>query len=214
MNRNRIIEEIRKHKVIVILRRVPGEKLLPLAEALTGAGIRLIEVTFDHSAPDYRHTTGEAIARLCAHFPMLSVGAGTVLDAEDVACAAEHGASYIISPDTCAEVIAETRRRGLVSIPGAFTPSEITAAYRLGADFVKVFPSDVGGAAYIRAVKAPLSHIPLLAVGGVDERTIPAFLAAGAEGFGVGSGIVDKKALADGDYAAIAKRAAAFLAAL
>ena len=91
----------------------------------------------------------------------------------------------------------------MLSMPGALTPSEITAAHRAGADLVKLFPITSLGTAYVKAVKAPLSHIPLLAVGGVDETNMADYLKAGVAGFGVGSNIIDKAALADGDYAKI-----------
>lgn len=211
MSSDTVRQAVEETRLIVILRRVPAEKLLPLASCLMDAGVRCIEVTYDHALPDCCAVQNEALRALTAHFPELLPGAGTVLTAEEARLAAECGARYIISPDTDAAVIAETKRLGLLSMPGAYTPTEIKTAYGLGADYVKLFPADVGGPAYVRAVRAPLCHIPLLAVGGVTPETIPAFLAAGIRGFGVSSGIVRHDLLEKDDYRGIAALAAQYI---
>ncbi|MBR4949656.1 MAG: bifunctional 4-hydroxy-2-oxoglutarate aldolase/2-dehydro-3-deoxy-phosphogluconate aldolase, partial [Clostridia bacterium] len=114
---------------------------------------------------------------------------------------------FIISPDTCESVIKKTVELGLVSIPGALTPTEVETAHRYGADFVKVFPVNFMGPSYIKALKAPLSHIRLLAVGGIDENNMKDYMSAGACGFGVATGIVNKTAIADGDFDAVTRLA-------
>ena len=133
----------------------------------------------------------------------MRIGAGTVMTAEQVAVAAEAGAEYMISPDTSEAVIKATLAAGAVSIPGALTPTEVAVAYGYGADFVKLFPAGELGLSYIKAIRAPLAHIPMLAVGGVNENNLSAFLDAGLAGVGVGSNIVDKKLIEKGDFAAL-----------
>jgi 2-dehydro-3-deoxyphosphogluconate aldolase/(4S)-4-hydroxy-2-oxoglutarate aldolase len=142
------------------------------------------------------------------------VGAGTVLTEKQVDLTAQAGGKFIISPDTCPPVIEKTRDLGLVSMPGALTPTEIQAAHRAGADFVKLFPITSFGTGYVKAVKAPLSHIKLLAVGGVDENNMQDYLKAGVSGFGVGSNIIDKKMLNAGDWSGITALAEKYVHAL
>ena len=131
------------------------------------------------------------------------VGAGTVLTKEQVDITKASGGKFIISPDANAEVIKYTKEKGLVSMPGALTPTEIQAAHSAGADFVKLFPITNMGVSYVKAVSAPLKHIKLIAVGGVDANNMAEYLEAGAVGFGLGSNIVDKKMLEKDDYASI-----------
>ena len=137
----------------------------------------------------------------------LIIGAGTVLTVEDVKMAADSGARFIISPDTNYPVIKETKKLDLISIPGAMSPTEIVRAYDAGADFVKVFPASVLGVEYIKAVKGPLKHIPLVAVGGINKDNATAFLSAGALALGVGGNLVDKKAIQSGNYRLLTERA-------
>ena len=125
---------------------------------------------------------------------------GLVYTVEEVRAAHAAGATFIVSPDSDPEVIAETKRLGMVSIPGALTPSEIKQAYVCGADFVKVFPVNAMGVSYIKAVTAPLSHIRMLAVGGVDGGNIRNYLAAGAVGAGVASCLFKKEWIKEGQW--------------
>lgn len=199
--RNRIIEDIEKNKLIVIIRGVDREKLLPLAEALYKGGIRLIEVTFSADGSTDDAYTAENIRILSEAFRgRLRVGAGTVLTEEQVELTANAGGEFIISPDTYAPVIERTRALGMVSIPGAMTPSEIALAHRVGADFVKLFPVSGVGPKYVKAVTAPLSHVKLLAVGGINESNMKEYLSTGVKGFGIGNNLVDKRLLAENDY--------------
>ena len=131
------------------------------------------------------------------------IGAGTVLTEKQVDMTKAAGGCFIISPNTDEAVIAHTRLEGMVSIPGALTPTEIVTAHKAGADFVKLFPVSSLGASYIKAVSAPLSHIKLLAVGGVTPENMDEYFAAGAVGFGIGANIVDKKLVEAEDYAGI-----------
>ena len=204
MMREQIINTIEKEKIIVIVRGVEKEKLIPLAEAMYVGGIRLLEVTYSANGKVSDEETAENIGILVKHFEgRMYIGAGTVLTEKQVELTAKVGGKFIISPDTCPEVIRKTRELGLVSMPGALTPSEMQIAHRNGADFVKLFPITSLGASYVKAVKAPLSHLKILAVGGVDENNIAEYLKAGINGFGLGSNIIDKKKIAENDWAGI-----------
>ena len=154
---------IEQNKVIVIVRGQYGEKLLKLARALYDGGIRMLEITFDQSDPENLTKTPQAIKLISDEIPGMLVGAGTVMTTVQVDAAVAAGAEYIISPNTDEEIIRYTKEKGIVSIPGAMTPSEIAAAHKYGADFVKVFPVCDLGVAYIKNIRAPLSHIKLVA---------------------------------------------------
>lgn len=207
-------EVIRERKIIAIVRGLKPDLLLKLAEALYKGGIGLIEVTFAQNAPDTWGETASGIKSIREEFggEVLS-GAGTVMSLEQLKMADDAGAKYIISPNADSAVIKRTKELGLVSIPGAFTATEIAAAYSDGADFVKVFPADGVGPAYIKALRAPLSHIPLMAVGGVNERTIADFLKAGCVGVGVGGCLVRKDLIAEGKFSEITDLARLYVAA-
>jgi 2-dehydro-3-deoxyphosphogluconate aldolase/(4S)-4-hydroxy-2-oxoglutarate aldolase len=189
-----IIDGIKEHKIIAIVRGVALDDIVPAAQALKQGGIRLLEVTFNQSSSTGEQDTEEAIRRLCGMFgDEMIIGAGTVVSERQTVIAVEAGAKYIISPNTDAAVITKTLELGAVSIPGALTPTEVTHAYALGAHFVKLFPAGNLGIGYIKAIRAPLSHIPLLAVGGVNETNLIDFFKAGINGVGVGANIVNNK---------------------
>ena len=206
--REEIIKQVEVHKVIAIIRGVEPEKSLKVAKALFEGGIRMIEVTFDQKDTEKQKGTAESIRRISECFQgKVSVGAGTVTSVKLVEMAAEAGAQYIISPDTSEEVIKRTKELGLVSMPGALTPTEIMNAHRWGADFVKLFPIGTLGTDYIKAVKAPLNHIKLLAVGGVNENNITEFLDAGCCGAGIGGNLVNKKWIENEEFEKITETA-------
>lgn len=186
-----VLNKILEGKIIAIVRGIPSDKVVDLADALVKGGISCIEVTFDQSSEEKARDTLKAISNISkALGNRICVGAGTVMTAEQVEAAAAAGAEYIISPNTNASVIKRTKELGKVSIPGAMTPSEVAKAYELGADIVKMFPAGVLGCGYIKAVKAPLKHIPITAVGGVNPGNCADFIRAGAVGVGVGGNLV------------------------
>lgn len=196
-----VIRKIEENKIIVIVRGIKKEHIIPLAEAMYNGGIRLIECTYDASGRVSDEQTASYIKMLAEHFgDKMAVGAGTVLTEKQVELTCAAGGSFIISPDVNAAVIKKTKSLGLISMPGALTPSEVTEAHRAGADFVKLFPLDAFGPSYIKALKAPLSHIKFLAVGGINADNMNDYLAAGAVGVGVGSGIVNKAVIEAGDF--------------
>ena len=203
--REEIIKKIEKEKIIAIIRGVNEEKLIPLVQALYDGGIKLIEVTF---GKDSDEKTAENIRILVENFGgKMYIGAGTVLTEKQVELTAKAGGKFIISPDVYDKVIRKTVESGMVSMPGAFSPTEIRTALRAGADFVKIFPTSVVGAKYIKAIKAPLSDVKLLAVGGVNLENMAEFFSAGVCGFGIGANIIDKKMLEKEDFAGITELA-------
>lgn len=213
--REQVINWVEKEKIVVIVRGVEKEKLIPLAEAMYEGGIRLLEITYDATGKTPDEETAANIEMLAKHFEgRMYIGAGTVIRPNQVELTAKAGGKFIISPDTNKEIIEKTRELGLVSMPGALTPTEIADAARFGADFVKLFPVNAFGTEYVKAVKAPLSHVKLLAVGGVDEKNIADYAKAGACGFGIGSNIVNKKLIEEGAFDKITELAKEFLAAL
>ncbi|KYZ76658.1 2-dehydro-3-deoxyphosphogluconate aldolase [Anaerosporomusa subterranea] len=202
---------IRRHKVIAICRRLYGPDLLSLASALSQGGVNMLEVTFDQSDPECIKKTSEAIRSLLEKFgSCMEIGAGTVLTKEQVMAAKDAGASYIISPNVDVEIIKYTKALGLVSVPGAMTPSEILTAHNAGADFVKLFPSGTLGFNYIKDILAPISHVKLVATGGVTEETLPEYLKLGFAGAGVSGRLSEKKLIAEGNFEEITRRAQAF----
>lgn len=209
--KQRIIERIRQEKLIVIVRGVEESKLIPLSEALYRGGIRLLELTYSANGSVSDEDTAHQISLLKQRWgDDMEIGAGTVLTERQVELTQAAGGGFIISPDTNVDVIRHTCELGLISIPGALTPSEITAAHRAGADFVKLFPVTDLGTSYIKNVRAPLSHIPMLAVGGITVENAKEYLQAGVCGLGIGSSITNKQMIASNDFDGIAALASAF----
>lgn len=199
--KERVIDAILENKIIAIVRGIGVDEAVAAAEALYEGGIRLVEVTFNQKAPEAFCDTARAIRAIKERMgDKMLVGAGTVTSVELVEMAAEAGAAYIISPDTDPEVIKRTRELGLVSLPGAYTPSEVKVAHNAGADFVKLFPCVGDAVAYVKAVCGPMNHIRFLAVGGVNENNAADFLKAGALGVGVGGNLVNKEWVKAGEY--------------
>jgi 2-dehydro-3-deoxyphosphogluconate aldolase/(4S)-4-hydroxy-2-oxoglutarate aldolase len=211
IDRNGVIRDIEENKIIVILRGFTREQLIGSVEAMEKGGIRLVEVTFDQSGAVDDETTASYIRALKEHFAgRVRVGAGTVMTEQQAQLAYEAGAEFVISPDCYEAVIRKTRELGMVSIPGAFTPTEAACAYRFGADFVKFFPNYEGNMACFKALTVPLSHIKFLAVGGVTAENLKDYLKIGAKGIGVATAIADKNAIFSGNYEEITRRAKAF----
>lgn len=195
------MQRILDGKIVAIVRGVSSDKIAGLAQALADGGITCIEVTFDQSSPEKAQQTLDAIASIRKTLgDKVCVGAGTVMTEEQVRLAAQAGAEYMISPNVDARVIRATKALGKISIPGAMTPTEVAYAYECGADIVKMFPAGVLGAGYIKAVKAPLKHIPVVAVGGVNAGNCAEFIKAGAVGVGVGGNLVSPAFVNEGRF--------------
>lgn len=209
--RDQIIQKVLEKKIVAIVRGVYGEDCVKLAQALYAGGIELLEVTFDQSKPELLERTSDTIRQLVEQLgDKMIFGAGTVTSVHMLELARNAGSRFIVSPDTNEAVIRATVAAGMVSMPGALTPTEIVTAHSYGADFVKLFPAGTQGTAYFKAVTAPLNHIRLLAVGGVNEKNIADFLAAGAVGAGVGGNLVNKTWIANGEFEKITALAKEF----
>lgn len=202
------MELLKKHRFVGILRHIAPQYALKAARAMYEGGIRIFEVTFDPSDPNTEQVTGGIIRTLRESFGEdVSVGAGTVLCVAYAQAAYDAGAEFIVAPNTDPQVIAFTKARGMLSIPGAYTPTEIMNAYNLGADVVKIFPILPDAEAYLKNVISPLSHIPFMITGGINPDTIEKFLATGPVAVAAGATIVTKDLVEQGDYATITENA-------
>ena len=199
--REQIIERVLENKIIAIVRGVYGEDCLNLAKALCEGGIKLLEVTFDQSKPEALNKTADTVKLLVEQLgDKMAFGTGTVTTLEMVELAKNAGAQFIVSPNTNEKVIRATVEAGMVSMPGAMTASEVLDAHEYGADFVKLFPVGNLGTSYVKALCAPINHVRMLAVGGVNEKNTKDFLAAGAVGVGVGGNLVNKEWIVAGEF--------------
>lgn len=206
---------VEKEKIISILRNPDPVSLIPAVQALYDGGIRLLEVTFDRTGKVSAEKVCAMIAELGEAFRgRMLIGAGTVCTEGEVLSAFEAGAAFIISPCCNPEIIKLTRALGMVSIPAAYTATEIELALRSGADYIKLFPANQVTAEYMAAVKAPLSDARLLAVGGVDKDNLHSFMDMGFCGVGVGSSLYDKSLVKKKDFGALKLLAKEFTDAL
>ena len=206
--RETVLEWVAREKVLAIVRGAESSVCTRVAEALYAGGIRLMEITYDQRSPESWEDTAAAIGQTARRVEgRMLVGAGTVTEPGLVELTHRAGGCFIISPDTNEAVIRRTRELDMVSMPGAMTPTEILTAHRAGADFVKLFPAAGLGPAYLRAVCAPLSHVKIMVVGGIDEKNVGAFLAAGAAGAGVGGNLANRQWIRDGAWDKITQAA-------
>lgn len=197
-----ILKRLIEGKVVAVVRLDSGDQLVKVAEALQAGGISAIEFTVP--------TPGalEMIRQAAAHFgDAVLMGAGTVLDPETARAAILSGAQFIVTPALNLKTIELCHRYGKPIIPGAMTPTEILTAWEAGADLVKVFPADSLGPPYLKAVLAPLPQVRLAPTGGISADNAADYLRAGATALGVGGKLVDKAAVARGDWAALTAEA-------
>jgi 2-dehydro-3-deoxyphosphogluconate aldolase/(4S)-4-hydroxy-2-oxoglutarate aldolase len=204
------VATLREVGIIPVIRAESADAAIAVVEALIEAGLVVAEITM--TVP----RAIEAIASVAKRFEnKVLVGAGTVTDAETVRRAVGAGAEFIVSPCLVPAVIEAARGADVAVLPGALTPTEVFEAFRQGADMVKVFPAqNVGGAAYLRALRGPFPNIPLVPTGGVTLDNVAEMFSAGAAAVGVGSEMISKDALARRDYPAIGAIATRFLAAV
>lgn len=207
-----VADLIGTHRVVAIVRGLTLEQTVRTTAALADAGIRVLEVTFASEAAEAVAANAATIARLLAEFgDRVTIGAGTVTTAEQLAAAISAGAAFIVAPNTDPGIITAARSRGLAVLPGAMTPSEAVAAHRAGAHLVKLFPAEQLGPGYLKALRGPLSYIPFVAVGGIRAENARDFLDAGAVGLGVGGRMVSRALAEAGEYAQMAASARALL---
>jgi 2-dehydro-3-deoxyphosphogluconate aldolase/(4S)-4-hydroxy-2-oxoglutarate aldolase len=196
------LEVIKQTKIVAIIRAKDSAQLINVVGALQEGGVRLIEVSM--TTPNALAVIEEAVKTF---EDAAIIGAGTVLDAETARMAMNAGAEFIFSPVFKPEMIEICRRYSKIAIPGAFTPTEILNAWECGADLVKIFPTSQLGPSYIKAVKAPLPQIDVIAVGGVELDNAKAFIDAGCSAVGVGSSLVKKEFLEHNNFAALTELA-------
>ena len=209
------LEYVKERKIVAIVRGLAPEYLVRLGHAFEEGGIGLMEVTYNQRAPETWKDTAAGIEAVGKEFgDRLLVGAGTVITLEQVSMTYNAGGHYLVTPTTQPEIIRAGKALGLGLYPGAFTPTEILAAYEAGADAVKVFPAGNMGPGYIKAVSAPLSHIPLMAVGGVNEKNAGDYMRAGCVGLGVGGNLVNKEWIQNGEWGKITALAKEFMKAV
>lgn len=207
MEREQGIAEINRTRIIAILRGVRESDIESLAEALLAGGITVLEITLN--------TPGAAgMIRKLQHSygDRLYIGAGTVLDSDDLQVALDAGASFIVTPNTDEAVISRCRDLQIPIFPGAMTPSEVVRAWKAGATAVKLFPSASLGLDYIKELQGPLKHIPMVAVGGVNTENIAEFIRSGCYAVGIGSYVINLKEIAAGNFAWVQERAAQLIA--
>ncbi|WP_134699632.1 bifunctional 4-hydroxy-2-oxoglutarate aldolase/2-dehydro-3-deoxy-phosphogluconate aldolase [Ammoniphilus sp. YIM 78166] len=203
------LQKLLESGVVAVIRKVPLESMEQVGLALVEGGVTALEITVDH--PDSfaaiqtlsRTLKGRAI-----------VGAGTVLDSESARLAIQQGAEFVFSPSLHPDVIRTALRYGKIVVPGVMTPTEMIQAMELGADMVKVFPATGLGVKYIKDVKGPFAHIPIIPTGGVNLENVASFIDAGVVAVGVGGNLVNAKAIAAGDFASITETAKQYVQAI
>lgn len=194
MNKSEIVQQIAQVGIIPVVRAASADEAMRVIDAIKEGGISVLEITM--TVPGAVHLIEEVSVRYGSE---ALVGAGTVLDAETARACILAGAQFVVSPALDLGTIACCRRYAVAAVPGALTPTEVVQAWTAGADFVKVFPAGaMGGASYIKALKAPLPQIELVPTGGVSLKTAADFIRAGASALGVGADLADIKALRDG----------------
>ena len=207
MNKHDVLATIREVGLVPVIRAESPEAAGRAIDAIRAGGVPILEITM--TVPGAVGLI-EDMARKYGDDAV--VGAGTVLDPETARACILAGARFVVSPSLNLETIACCRRYGVAVLPGALTPTEVVAAWQAGADMVKVFPAGaLGGASYIKALKAPLPQIDLVPTGGVSLKTAADFIKAGATALGVGADLVDTQALAAGQAGEITRKAREFV---
>lgn len=207
MDKDQVLACIKKTGIIAIVRGTKEEEIISLAQALYAGGIKAIEVTCN--TPGYLEMIRTLVGTLG---DKMTIGAGTVLSPAAAQMVMDAGASFVLAPDLNPAVVQLVHQNQKLAIPGVTTPTEVMSAYRLGVDVVKLFPAGPLGAAYVKNLRGPFHNLAIIAVGGINLANIGGFVEAGAVAFGIGGELIDKQALATGNYAAITEKAQKFMA--
>jgi 2-dehydro-3-deoxyphosphogluconate aldolase/(4S)-4-hydroxy-2-oxoglutarate aldolase len=206
LTKSEVLQEMRKIGLVPVLRAESEEQALALAEAIAAGGVTVLEVTM--TVPG----AVRVMARLTKERPDLLIGAGTVLDPETARICMLEGAQFVVSPALNVRTVEICQRYSIAVLAGALTPTEVVTAWQCGSDVIKVFPANaLGGAKYLKSLKAPLPQIELIPTGGVSLATAHEFLEAGAFALGVGADLVDTKAIAAGQHEIITENARKYL---
>jgi 2-dehydro-3-deoxyphosphogluconate aldolase/(4S)-4-hydroxy-2-oxoglutarate aldolase len=200
-----VVAQIKETGAVAILRTETAAQALGAARAVITAGFRIVEVTY--GVPN----TLDVIAKIIAENPALLVGAGTVLTRDQANAAIDAGARFLVSPCLSPEMMQAGRDRGIATIPGAFTPTEIYAAWSAGADMVKLFPAVANGPEYLRAIRGPLPHIPIIPTSGVNTGNVADWFGAGAAAVGAVGSVLDPALIRSGAWETLTARARDFL---
>jgi len=207
MDKKAVLERITTTGLIPVIRAKSADEAQAVVEAIQAGGLGILEITM--TVPN----AVKLIEQVAGRAKDALVGAGTVLDPETARACIGAGARFVVSPALNLDTISTCNDAGVAVLPGALTPTEVVTAWRAGADLVKVFPANaVGGAAYIKSLKAPLPQVGLVPTGGVNLQTAKEFIKAGAAALGVGADLVDLQALRRGEASVITERARQFLA--
>lgn len=202
MSRWETVQRLVDDAAVAVIRMADSSRLLKVGEALLKGGVRALEITM--TTPNALRVIEDCVNRMD---PEIKIGVGSVLDAETARMAINAGAQYVVSPVFKTEIIEMAHRYDIPAMPGCFTPTEILRATEAGADIIKVFPADVVGMAFFKAVKAPMPHLNLMPTGGVSLTNAGDWLKAGACAVGVGSALLDKKSIQNEDYAQLTENA-------
>lgn len=204
-----VLAELKRARIVAVLRAPNPEAALGAVDALVLGGVTAIEITYSTPEP------GEVIREIARrHGDRVYLGAGTITLPEQAIEAAEAGAQFLVSPGSVPRVAAAMLATGRVSMLGALTPTEVMIAQDLGAHVVKVFPASLGGPAYLRSLRAPFPHVPLMPTGGVNALNIAEWFTSGAVAVGAGGDLVSNAAMASADWHAITESARSFIGAL
>ncbi len=206
MSKEQALQLVLDTGLVAVVRSPDSQQLVEVCRALADGGIPVVEITM--TVPDALDVVRQ-VRRALGDRVLL--GAGTILDAETGRAALLAGAEYLVAPTLDLDVIRLCQRYSKLVMPGCFTPTEILTAWQAGADLIKVFPAEILGPAFFKAVRAPLPQVRLMPTGGVDLTTAPEFLRAGACCLGVGSQLVEPKAVAEGNFARIRDLARQFV---
>lgn len=200
--RHTIVQNLIQAGAIAVVRMADAQKLMRVAEAIRAGGVTAIEITM--TTPQALRVI-EALATEMGD--VVQVGVGSVLDAETARQAIDAGATYVVSPIFKESIIRTAHRYNVPAMPGAFTPTEVQTATEAGADIIKIFPANIVGMAFIKAIKAPMPHLQVMPTGGVTLTNAGDWIHAGACAVGVGSALLDKQAIAEGNYAKLTANA-------
>ncbi len=210
MDKREVLQRIAEIGVVPVVRAATADEAMAVVDAIKAGGVPILEITM--TVPGAVAVIGEVAAR---YGDDVLVGAGTVLDAETARACILAGARFVVSPSLNLGTIEMCKRYSIAVMPGALTPTEVVTAWQAGADVVKVFPcSAVGGAKYLKALKAPLPQIEMIPTGGVSLSTVSDFIEAGAFALGVGADLVDTKAIRNGQPEKVTEAAQAYVKAV
>jgi 2-dehydro-3-deoxyphosphogluconate aldolase / (4S)-4-hydroxy-2-oxoglutarate aldolase len=195
-----LLQKLIDSGIIAVMRGIPQDKIIAVATSLVDGGVTALEITID--SPD-AFVTINRLSKILKDRAI--IGAGTVLDSEGARLAINSGADFILSPSLHQDVIRTTLRYGKIAIPGVMTPTEIITAIEWGADLVKVFPATGLGVQFIKDIKGPLSHIPIIPTGGINLNNVASFIEAGVAAVGIGGNLLDRQAIESSDFQRITR---------